>query len=134
MRRTLCQAAAAFAGWVAFGLLWWLAFRHLGPARQMLTGVLVAAVFAGALAIATGAWVAWNVFIWKRNGPKPVRLPIPYDYSRDVTGRQVEADLASLQTSRFIVIDVVDAPGGSTKTYTPGDEEITGEEVLACAL
>jgi len=134
MSRTLPQALAAFLGWVAFGLLWWLAFRHLGPARQMLTGVLLAAAFAVFVGIVTGAWVAWNVFLWKRNGPKPVRLPAPYNYSRDVAGRQVQCDFASLRTSRFIVVDVVDGPRGPIKTYVAGDEEITTEEGLVCAL
>ena len=134
MSRTLYQALAALFGWVAFGLLWWLAFRHLGPARQMLTGVLLAAAFAVLLGIATGAWVAWNVFVWRRNGPKPVRLPTPYDYSRDAAGRQVRADFASLRTSRFIVVDLVDDSSGPAKTYVPGDEEITTEEATVCAL
>ena len=75
MRRTLVQALAALFGWVAFGLLWWLAFSRLGPTRQMLTGVLLAAVFALVLGILTSAWVAWNVFRWKRRTPKPISLP-----------------------------------------------------------
>jgi hypothetical protein len=128
------QALAALFGWVAFGLLWWLAFRHLGPTRQMVTGVLLAAAFAVFLGIVTGAWVAWNVFLWRRNGPKPVRLPIPYDYSQDAAGRQVQGDFASLRTSRFIVVDIVDGPEGPTKTYVAGDEEVTTEEELVCAL
>jgi hypothetical protein len=132
--RKLYQPLAALLGWAAFGLLWWLAFRHLGPAWQMLTGLLLAAAFTVFLAIVTGAWIAWNVFLWRRDGPKPVRLPHPYDYSRDSVGRQVRTDFSSLRGSRFIVVDVTGGADDPGKIYTPGDEEVTGEEAMVCAL
>jgi hypothetical protein len=134
MRRTLGQASTALFGWVAFALLWWVAFRHLGPMRQMLTGVLSAAALAVFVGVATGAWVALNVWAWRRNGPRPARLPTPYDYSRDMIGRRVEADFALLRGSRFIIVDVGNGPDGSTKTYVSADEEVTPEEALVCAL
>jgi len=134
MARRTYQVAAAAIGWIAFGLLWWLAFRHLPSTHQMLTGGALIAGFAAFMAVVTGAWITWNVRVWKRDGPKPLRLPTPHDYSRDVTGRELRADFDALKSARFIVVDLVEGPDGLVKTYSAGDEAVTSEEAAVCAL
>jgi hypothetical protein len=134
MPRTIFQSLVALLGWAVFGLLWWLAFRGAGPSRAVLFGLLATIGVAVLLGAVAGAWVAWNVHVWRRHGPPPVRLPHRYDYSHDVAGRPVQADFASLKASRYVVIDLTDGPGGPVKVYSEGDEVVTAEEAASCRL
>lgn len=126
--------SAGLAGWAAFGLLWWYAFRHLGPARHMLTEMLVVGGFALAMFAATLVWVRWNVARFRRRGPSPTRLPRRHDFSRDANNVPVTADFSALRPARFVIIDVVPGPQGRVKLYAAGSEELSTDEAAACGL
>lgn len=132
MFRKLSQAFVGLLGWIAFSLLWWVAFRDLPPLRQVLTGLMLISEYTTFVAVATYGWVTWRVLLWRRHGPAPERLPCAYDYSRDVTGRGVAAEFQALKLSRYVVVDVAESATGAVKTYAAGDEMVTSEEAAAC--
>lgn len=124
------QVIVAVLGWLLFGAAWWWAFSHRGPAGQQLGDLAVVAVFSLAVVVATGAWVKWNVHVYKR-GDRRVGVPVGiHDYSVDATGRPVIANLAELRTERVVVIDVIDGE----KLYTAGSPVRTEQEVAACEI
>jgi hypothetical protein len=130
--RKLFQILVGLLGWLTFGLLWWVAFWRLPPFREVLTDLVLIVAYATIVALAAYAWVTWRVLLWTRRGREPDRLPCAYDYSRDATGRAVLAEFNTLNSSRYVVVDVVEGLTGPVKTYAAGEETVTDEEARAC--
>lgn len=115
--------------------MWWWAFRNLGPARNQVRDVLIVVGFALLLAASSGAWVAWNVSLWRRGERRVAPVSAGHDYGTDVAGRPVEADFTALASARYVVVSVVERDGRDVKQYEmPPNQEPSEEEVAACPI
>lgn len=105
LRRRLGHAALILLGWVVF--VWgWFHVTAARPEIGELRVLLVAALLV--VPVLTLTWVAHNVGIYRRKGPRRAVRAIELDYPRDFNGRFIRADWAALQAARVIEIGIDD--------------------------
>lgn len=108
--RALGHGLLVVAGWVLFVLAWWVVARRPWDSYD-LTMLIAAAVLL--IPAITYAWIAHNVAIYKRLGPRRSARPVERRYERDFNGRTIDADWADLHTRAHITIDA----DGPVKRY-----------------
>ena len=101
------HAPVALVGWAGFVWLWWDVLTTTTVAEVVRAGLLVA-VLVLLVVPANLAWVAHNVSIFRRKGPRSGRPSATLDYASDWTGRRVDADLVAVRRGGLVDVDVVD--------------------------
>ena len=98
---------AIAAGWGVFA--WsWLRVAGRTPAATAVWGVLAVAVITVVTVGLTTWWIAHNLRIYRRKGPRrSVPLAMP-DYRSDFLGRSLQADWLLLRRSSVVVVRVDD--------------------------
>lgn len=101
------------AGWLSWAGLWLWALSASGLPAPLQVLLVATLVLAPALTL---AWVAHNVGVYLRKGPRRKGgLPQPPPL-RDAHGRRIEADWRALRRAGWIEVDVRDG----VKCYGPG--------------
>jgi hypothetical protein len=100
------------AGWFIF-FYWWYLVAIRGWAETQVALLIFVTLFA-APAVTLG-WVAHNLGIFKRKGPRKGVPPVAMDYAHDWNQRRVVADWATLGEAGVIALTVVD----DRKLYAP---------------
>lgn len=98
------------AGWAIF-LYWWYLVAVRGWAETQIALIIFVTLFV-APAITLG-WVAHNLRIFKRKGPRLGAQRVAMDYERDWNQREVVADWAALGDAGVIAVTV----DGDRKLY-----------------
>lgn len=108
--REILQVLIVALGWIGFVWLWVLVGRQPWDSSRLLWLIVGSLVV---LPIVTLAWVIHNRAIFRRKGE---RLGVPvadFSYRSDWHGRRVDANWATLSSSRFVTIAVE----GDVKIY-----------------
>lgn len=109
-RRRILHALLIALGWLLFAWSWRRVTAD-GPAVGELQWLLLAALLV--VPVLTLSWVAHNVGIHRRKGPRRSVPAVDMRYERDFNGRRIEADWPALAAARRIDI-VLD---GDRKRY-----------------
>jgi hypothetical protein len=113
------HAIALLAGWALF-FYWWYEV-----AIQDWNRTLVALIIFVTLIVApviTVGWVAHNISLFRRKGPRLGAPKVSLDYPRDWNGRTIDADWDRMREARLVEVSV----DGDRKVYTPGDPSAPG--------
>lgn len=112
-RRRVLHALLVALGWVLF--VWsWRRVTAGSPEAGELRALMVAAAIV--VPVLTLSWVAHNVGIHRRKGPRRSLREVQAHYDRDFNGRVIDADWTRLADARRITI-VLD---GGHKRYVAG--------------
>jgi hypothetical protein len=98
----LLHALALVAGWGLFAGSWWLVLdqpRDTADLRHLILGAVIV------MPAITLTWIAHNLGIYRRKGPRRAVAPVPLRYDVDFNGRRIEADWPALQNARTVVIE-----------------------------
>ncbi len=99
--RRLLHAALIALGWLLFA--WsWMHVTADRPALGELKWLLLAALLA--VPVLTLSWVAHNVGIYRRKGPRRAVPPVVMRHELDFNGRRVDADWTALAAARRVEI------------------------------
>lgn len=104
-RRRLSHGVVVVFGWLLFAWSWQRVTADR-PEIGELFWLLVAALMV--VPVLTLSWVAHNVGIYRRKGPRRAVTPVSPHVERDFNGRRISADWPQLQQSRRIEIVVDD--------------------------
>ncbi len=110
-KRRLVHALLIAFGWAVFVWGWQrvtAARPEIGELRLLFVGALLL------VPVLTLSWVAHNVGIYRRKGPRRASRSVALQYDRDFNGRHIRADWGSLQAARRIDIGVA----GNDKRFT----------------
>lgn len=113
-RREPMHAVVAGLGWLGFVWLWWDVVVETSGAEVLRAVLLVVVLLLVVVPVNLG-WVAHNVAIFRRKGPRTGLPSVSLDYEQDWTGRRVVADDAAVRDARLVEVDVVD----EVKTLRP---------------
>ena len=97
----LGHAALVITGWLLFAWSWQrvtVARSELGEPRGLVLGALAV------VPLITLGWVAHNVGIHRRKGPRRAVPEVEMAYAADFNGRRIEADWSRLVDARHIDI------------------------------
>ncbi|MCC7151496.1 MAG: hypothetical protein IT501_05800 [Rubrivivax sp.] len=114
LRQRVWHTLLVLAGWVLFAWSWQRVTAdrpELGELRWLMMGALIV------VPLLTLAWVAHNVGIHRRKGPRRSVPVVEVRYEADFNGRSIEADWTALAQARRVDI-VVD---GSRKRFVDAD-------------
>ncbi|MCA0240965.1 MAG: hypothetical protein LCI02_08885 [Proteobacteria bacterium] len=112
--RRLLHALLIVLGWLLFA--WsWLRVTADRPAVGELKWLMLAALLV--VPVLTLSWVAHNVGIYRRKGPRRAVTPVAVQHDVDFNGRRIEADWPALASARCIEI-VID---GEAKRFVAKD-------------
>jgi len=107
------HALIVFSSWVLF-FYWWYRVLPQITGRDAAIALLLIGLTVLCTAIATFAWVRYNIGIFRRKGPRRNPTPVSESYHADSLGRKIEpVDLKPLRSARSIVISVE----GEVKKY-----------------
>jgi hypothetical protein len=123
-RRRLLHALVIAAGWLIFAWSWHrvtAASPELGELRLLMLGALVV------VPPLTLGWVAHNVGIHRRKGPRRSVTAVALRYDTDFNGRRIDADWSRLARARRIDI-VVD---GEHKRFVADERPLAVSELAA---
>jgi len=98
----LLHALVLVAGWCLFAGSWWLVLDQPRDTAGLGHLVLGAVIVMPAITL---AWIAHNLGIHRRKGPRRAVAPVPLRYDVDFNGRRIEADWPTLQDARTVVIE-----------------------------
>lgn len=99
--RRLGHGVMIVAGWLLFAWSWQRVTADR-PEIGELFWLLVAALMV--VPVLTLSWVAHNVGIYRRKGPRREVTPVSLHFDRDFNGRRITADWSKLERSRRIEI------------------------------
>lgn len=108
--RALLHAVGIVLGWALFVWFWVLVASRPWASRDLwllITGSLIL------LPLLTGVWVAHNVALFRRLGPRRSVPLVQASFERDALGRPLVADWPALRDAPEVVVEVV----GSRKHY-----------------
>lgn len=105
--RAVLHAGLVLAGWGLFAWCWFDVTRRPNEVSDLWRLMIAAALL---LPVVTIAWVAHNVGIHRRKGPRRSARPVSARYTQDFNGRPVQADWAALAHAGYIEIEL-DASG-----------------------
>lgn len=108
----LLHGAALALGWIAFVALWIGVLRGAGAPRELVwlaSGALLV------IPLLTLAWVAHNLSIYRRLGPRRGLRQMEPAYDADFVGRRVVADWAALRGAHRVEISFDN--DGAVKRY-----------------
>lgn len=126
--RVVGHVILVVAGWVIF-FYWWYLVAIRGWAETQVALIIFVTLFL-APAITLG-WVAHNLGIFKRKGPRKGVPKVAMDYERDWNQRQVVADWAALGEAGVIALTVVDDRKLYAAETTGGEPERAGPALQA---
>lgn len=110
----LLHVLAVGAGWLLFGLCWWLVLQQPRDSNALRNLIIGAAIVMPTLTL---AWIVHNVGIHRRKGPRRAGAVVPLVYDVDFNGRRIEADWPALQRTRSVIIERT----GDVKRYHCGN-------------
>ncbi|MFT3822031.1 MAG: hypothetical protein QM750_31195 [Rubrivivax sp.] len=114
--RRLLHAALIALGWLVFA--WsWMRVTADRPALGELKWLLLAALLA--VPVLTLSWVAHNVGIYRRKGPRRAVTPVVMRHEVDFNGRRIQADWATLAAARRVEI-LIDGDAKRFVAQEPG--------------
>ncbi|HNT37704.1 MAG TPA: hypothetical protein PKO45_01175 [Rubrivivax sp.] len=125
--RRLGHAVLVAAGWLLFAWSWQRVTAgrpELGELRWLMLGALAV------VSVLTTGWIAHNVGIHRRKGPRRSVPAVEMAYDADFNGRRIDADWARLAGARCIDVVVDGAvkrfvePDGVPRPALPAVEEI----------
>ncbi len=116
-RRRLAHSLLIALGWLLFAWSWHRVTTDR-PEVGELRVLMVAAVIV--VPLLTLSWVAHNVGIYRRKGPRKAGRAVPLHYEQDFNGRTIDADFDRLACARRIDV-VVD--GGVKRFVEVGAAE-----------
>lgn len=104
-RRRLLHGLLIILGWLLFGWSWMRVTAdrpEIGELRVLMIGAVVV------VPLLTLSWVAHNVGIYRRKGPRKAGQPVPLRYEQDFNGRTIAADFDRLVNARRIDVVIED--------------------------
>lgn len=104
------HAVLVALGWLGFVWLWSLVLARPWESRDLRVLVVGTLLVAPALTV---LWIAHNVGIYRRRGPRRRLAVVDAPYRRDFHGRAVVADFDALQRQPFVVVAIE----GNRKCY-----------------
>lgn len=119
-RRDLAHVVLLVVPWAVFGWLWWRVALST-TAGELLNAfglVVLVAVFCVPL---TMLWIAHNVRIFERKGPRTGRPTVATTYATDWMEREVVADWAAVRSAAVVVVE----PGADRKHFRSDDALVT---------
>jgi len=108
--RIAAHVALVATGWLGFGWLWSLVLVRPWDSADLWLLVLGTLLIVPLLTL---AWVAHNVALHRRRGPRRRVPAATLHYAQDFNGRAVVADFEALQLQAQVVIEV----DGARKLY-----------------
>src|SRR5918999_1341773 len=119
--RSFLQWVTVSAGWAAFGWSW---VRVAGetPDSTMIWSIAAIAIIAIVIVSTTLGWIAHNLRIYRRKGPRRAVPPV----QRDFLGRELNADWLALYDAALIAVVVVE----DRKSFEPVGTETVREPAL----
>lgn len=118
-RRRFGHGLLIALGWLLFAWSWHRVTADR-PEVGELRVLMVAAVIV--VPLLTLSWVAHNVGIYRRKGPRKAGRAVPLHYDQDFNGRTIDADFARLACARRIDVLIV---GGVKRFVEVGAVEAT---------
>lgn len=125
-RRRIVHVAMVALGWLLFAWSWHRVTAN-GPEVGELRWLLVSAVLV--VPVLTLSWVAHNVGIHRRKGPRRSVPAVTPHHESDFNGRRLEADWPALVTARRIDI-VVDGDRKRFVAVVPLPVPVPGDAPL----
>ncbi len=114
--REVLHLLVAAATWILF-FYWWGIVLPQVRRDDAVVAVLFIALTSLATAVVTGAWIRYNIGIYRRKGPRLQLTPPAAGRDTDALGRTIVGpDDGSLRASRIVVVAV----DGDRKTIEPG--------------
>lgn len=111
----LLHVVLLVGGWALFFYWWYLvAVRDW---NRTLIALIILVTLLVAPAVTLG-WVAHNLNIFRRKGPRLGAPQVSFDYERDWNGREVVADWKALADEGVVVVGVDEG----RKRYSPGGD------------
>ncbi|MBI5254988.1 MAG: hypothetical protein HY855_00705 [Burkholderiales bacterium] len=104
--RAFSHGLVVVAGWALFGWCWFDVTQRPNEVSDLWRLMIVAALL---LPVVTVAWVAHNVGIHRRKGPRRAVRPVSVRYAQDFNGRPVQADWAELAHAGYVEIALDEA-------------------------
>jgi hypothetical protein len=102
-RRRALHAAVLVLGWLAFCAMWaWVLIGPGAPRLLLWLGLASLLLFPAV----TLVWVAHNVALYRRLGPRRGLRHVAPHYAQDFVGRRVDADWPALRDARRVTIAV----------------------------
>jgi hypothetical protein len=123
--RSFLQWVTVSAGWAAFGWSW---VRVAGetPASTMIWSIAAIAIIAIVIVSTTLGWIAHNLRIYRRKGPRRAVPQVQREFKRDFLGRELNADWLALYDAALIAVVVVE----DRKSFEPVGTETVREPAL----
>jgi hypothetical protein len=114
--RTPIQALLLGAAWILFAWSWVKVLGETSPAAMRASGVLVGLAFVSVVAI-TWWWIAHNLRIYRKKGPRKSVPSVRRDFSTDFLGRVLPDDLSLVERAPLLVV----VSRGERKRFLIGD-------------
>lgn len=127
LQRRLLHGLLIGLGWLLFGWSWMRVTAdrpEVGELRVLMVGAVVV------VPLLTLSWVAHNVGIYRRKGPRKAGQPVPMRYERDFNGRTIAADFDRLVSARRIDVMIE----GGVKRFVDVDAATPAPPVLPRAV
>lgn len=97
------QAALLTAAWLLFALSWVKVLGNTSPDAMRASGIVVGVAFLSVVLV-TWWWIAHNVRIYRKRGPRKSVPTVRRDFTNDFLGRVLPDDLDLLERAPMIVV------------------------------
>jgi hypothetical protein len=114
--RTLLQPVLLTAAWLLFAWSWSEVLGKTSPSAMRSSAILVGVAFVSVVAV-TWWWIAHNLRIYRKKGPRKSVPAVQRDFSKDFLGRVLPDDLGLLERAPLLVI----VSRGERKRFLIGD-------------
>jgi hypothetical protein len=114
--RSLLQPILLAAAWLLFAWSWATVLGETSAETMRASAILVGLAFVSVVAV-TWWWIAHNLRIYRRKGPRKSVPTVQRDFSTDFLGRVLPDDLGLLQRAPLLVV----VSRGERKRFLVGD-------------
>jgi hypothetical protein len=114
--RTPLQPVLLTAAWLLFAWSWWKVLGETSPESMRASAILIVVAFVSVVSV-TWWWIAHNLRIYRKKGPRKSVPSVPRDFSKDFLGRVLPDDLGLLERAPLLVI----VSRGERKRFLIGD-------------
>lgn len=101
--RDVAHGALLAAAWASILVLWVRVLRGTSAEVLLLAGIAVLACAVVSITV-TRLWIAHNVGIHRRKGPRSAVAEVALDYGHDWVGRAVTGDWTAVRSARVVVV------------------------------
>jgi hypothetical protein len=110
------QLALLTGGWILFGLSWVKVAVSTSADAMLASGIVIGVAFLSVVLV-TWWWIAHNLRIYRKKGPRKSVPAVRRDFTSDFLGRVLPDDLDLLERAPLIVV----VSEGERKRFLVGD-------------